>query len=656
MTQQPQQQQQQVQDAGKPTNTIGGKGAAYATKIIAKYKKAQQAHDYFLKSYGSDVLRAGVSSSPRAAAIRTMFLCILVAGPAGIVGCAILAATGIIGAWSPLLILAAPLPCCMLFVIRLYSLRDRISKRASGVDRELFFFSIYCDIIEQTGRGLYGAFMLLLEQQPDEDEANDPATKNNSRNNKKVTDNKAVRKRKINFGKRAPKNKTAARTSVSTPPKEKKSAELFPSMFAEARVIRRNILVFSKSFLDILYDTGVKHPSAEFRDFLRGYAVTQTTGGTSTKQFLHEKLREYQVAEKLRMDSYASKSEMLATVGSFGLVMFPIFITIGGIMIPPATLLLMCGAGLVGIPFAIMILAKIANGMSPVKAGEQKVQKVPIILAGATGAVGALFVLLLSGVFAVWEVVSVVIIVWAFSNFVMARGQLGEMERLERSVPAFVRDITQKMKSDPSFFSAFKSVEQVEGYTPEFNSVLHQIKSKVNVGVNISEALATSKTGSWLADCVLRLLSYAVRTGSVTPVVLEKLAMFGSHHQETRKQIAAQTATPLMTGYMGAIIVVMMLQMIPVSSFEDFAGGFDHIIQGETIDVTGADEGQQQLLTELNLVLVVVVAACSMFLVSQIRYATVLHSLHTGILTIVVMIVLEYGKYTAAGGAVMPFG
>ena len=56
---------------------------------------------------------------------------------------------------------------------------------------------------------------------------------------------------------------------------------MFPAMHRESMIIRREMRVFSKSFADVLHDLGTTHPSVAFRDFvLRGYAVSQTTGGS----------------------------------------------------------------------------------------------------------------------------------------------------------------------------------------------------------------------------------------------------------------------------------------------------------------------------------------------------------------------------------------
>ena len=545
---------------------------------MLRFGVIRRMHRYLAWRYSRDIPAAGIAASPRQKAAESVGAALLGVIPAACIAAVLYAATGTPYAF---LFLAAP-PA--LFFTKGMGLRDIARKRAAGADAELFFFAIYCDIMEKTGRGLHGAFEALGG-----------------------------------------------------------GGSMFPAMYRESLIIRREMRVFSRSFADVLHDLGAAHPSAAFRDFLRGYAVSQTTGGVGTSAYLHERLREYHTAARQRMDAYASTAEMLATIGSFGLAMFPIFVVVGGIMMDRYTLLFLCGFGILAVPAITAVLVARAAAASPVPAGRIPVRRAPVAAAGAAGA--ACFVLGMSSWW--WEMVAVPLAVWCIANHCMSRGRLAGMSSLERSVPSFVRDINQKMRSNPSFFAAFTSAEAMAPYTRQFNDVLRGVRSRVLLGVEISRALQEVRTGSWLADCVMTLMAQAARSGSVTPAVLDRLALFASHHVETKREMSAKTATPLMTGYMGSVIVVMMIIMIPVMSFDQFAA-LD-VLAGTVTDAAapdapypGYDAGG--LLAELNLVLVVVGAFCSMVLVSQIRYATILHSLHTGVLLAVIAGMLYYDR------------
>jgi len=351
------------------------------------------------------------------------------------------------------------------------------------------------------------------------------------------------------------------------------------------------------------------------------------------------------------MDAYASTAEMLATIGSFGLAMFPIFVVVGGIMMDQYTLLFLCGFGILAVPAITTALVARAAAASPVPAVKTPVRRVPVAVAGTVGVA-----CLLLGVSSWWEIAAIPLAAWCITNHCMSRNHLAGMSNLERSLPAFVRDINQKMRSNSSFFAAFVSAEGMAPYTVQFNDVLRNVRSRILLGVEISRALQEVRTGSWLADCVMMLMAQAARSGSVTPAVLDRLALFASHHIETKREMSAKTATPLMTGYMGSVIVVMMIIMIPVMSFDQFAA-LD-ILAGASATPDAPHPGYDtgSLLAELNLMLVVVGAFCSMVLVSQIRYATVLHSLHTGVLLVVITGMLYYDRFAGGAGApLLPF-
>ncbi|MDE0266328.1 MAG: type II secretion system F family protein [Thaumarchaeota archaeon] len=557
-----------------------------AGHAMLRFGVIRRMHRYLEGRCARDIPAAGIAASPRQKAAESVGATLLGVIPAVCISAVLYAAT-----WMPYAFLFLAAPPALLFM-KSMGLRDVARKRAAGADSELFFFAIYCDIMEKTGRGLHGAFEALGGSG---------------------------------------------------------SGSMFPAMYRESLIIRREMRVFSRSFADVLHGLGTAHPSAAFRDFLRGYAVSQTTGGVGTAAYLHERLREYHTAARQRMDAYASMAEMLATIGSFGLAMFPIFVVVGGIMMDQYTLLFLCGFGILAVPAITTVLVARAASASPVPAGKIPVRRVPVAAAGAAGV--ACFLL---GMSSWWEITAVPLVVWCAANHCMSRGRLAGMSSLERSVPSFVRDINQKMRSNPSFFAAFASAEAMAPYTTQFNEVLRGVRSRILLGIEISRVLQEVRTGSWLADCVMTLMAQAARSGSVTPAVLDRLALFASHHIETKKEMSAKTATPLMTGYMGSVIVVMMIIMIPVMSFDQFAA-LD-VLAGTALGAAAAPDAPYfghdagGLLAELNLVLVVVGAFCSMVLVSQIRYATILHSLHTGVLLAVITGMLYYDRLAGVAG------
>lgn len=566
-------------------------GGGRTVRVLMKYGVVRGAHDWFAERFAADVPAAGVAVSPRVKAAEAVEQVAYAVPPSVAAAVLLFLAVG-----SPLALACVAAPALVYFA-RLYGLRDKIRRRAQGVESELFFFVIFCDIMEKTGRGLYGAFEAVHEAGSGGQDGGQDG-------------------------------------------KNRQGGNLFPALRREALIIRREMEVFMRSFGDMLHELGYMHPSTEFRDFLRGYAVSQNTGGVGTAAYLSEKLREYHVAAKMRMDSYVSTAEMLATVGSFGLVMFPMFVVVGGIMVDGGTLLFMCAFGILFIPVIIVMLVKKAASASPVPAPRVKLDRRPLMAAAAAGAACAVLQL------EWWECAAIPLIVWSIANHVASRRLIAGAAGLEKSIPAWIRDVGQKTRSNPSFFAAFKATERSGAYTKQFNSVLRSVKSQVSLGITMSQAMQDARTGSWLADCVMRLMAHASKSGSVTPAVLERLALFASQYLETKQEMASKTVNSLMTGYMGSIIVVMMLLMIPSMSFDQF-GAYEELLEVGVsgVNLTDPTYDPGSLVADLNLVLVVVGGFCSMMLVTQIRYSTVLYSLHTGALLMAITVLLLYDKY-----------
>lgn len=539
-------------------------------RLLLRFPPFLRLHAFFLRWYTRDIPASGKAVAPKAVATRIIRWFALTLISSIAVSLALFHFTGMIFAF---LFLGLPPG---VFFIRMTSLRGSAKQRASKIEGELFFFVTFCDIMEQMGRGLNGALEMV----------------------------------------------------------QKEAASLFPAARTESLIISREMDVFYKSLDGVLRNVAAIHPSVPFREYINGYLTSQSAGGRGPVEYIHERLREYAVTTKQKMEAYGSKTEMLATVGSFGLVMFPIFIVIGGIFLDPQTLFFLGIFGVLFTPIIIVMLIQAVLSMSPVPPVRLKVPRYPIYAAAGAGL--ACFILGREP----WEIAIYPLMVWSVYNFILCKDSLLSRRKLERSLPVFIRDINQRIRSKPSFFVAFMEIERLAPYTPEFNDTLREIKRKTVLGKGISRALMESRTGSWLADSILMLLAFAARSGHVTESVLERLAQFCSHYLESRATMSEKTMTALMTGYMGSIIVVMMILMIPIMSFEQFAA-LDELVDADltpTFDMSGA-------VGDVNLVLVVVGAFSSMSLVCTIRYSTMLFSLHPAILLAAIAGLLYYDRY-----------
>ena len=138
------------------------------TREIMRWFVLQKIYAYFVKEYSKDIIPAGIATSPRHVATKSVLYTATAATAGIIIGMTIiLVLTSMIPAnqvihselFAPFVTIttAISLPAAIFFS-KLFGLRRVIKKRAKGVESELLFFTVYCDVMEKTGKGLRGAF------------------------------------------------------------------------------------------------------------------------------------------------------------------------------------------------------------------------------------------------------------------------------------------------------------------------------------------------------------------------------------------------------------------------------------------------------------------------------------------------------------------
>ena len=117
--------------------------ASGAVHAMLRLGAVRRAHRYLAGRYSRDIPVAGIAASPRQRATESVGAALLSVMPAVCVSAILYAVTGMPYAF---VFLSAPVA---LFFMKGMGLRDMARKRAAGADSELFFFAIYCDIMEK---------------------------------------------------------------------------------------------------------------------------------------------------------------------------------------------------------------------------------------------------------------------------------------------------------------------------------------------------------------------------------------------------------------------------------------------------------------------------------------------------------------------------
>jgi len=533
-------------------------------EILLGISVFQKFNSYFGIQYSKDIEPSGVAKTISAVSIKNLRIILISIIFSIIFSIALFFVTYHVVSFLFLLLPVG------IYMLNRYELRAPTIQRKNGVENELLFFSIFCDIMDSTQSKLYHIFEIIICD----------------------------------------------------------DSKLFTWIKKEGIILNRDVTDIGDSPLDALKNLANIHPSRLFAEFIQGYLTSQSAGGRDTGDYLVEKTREYHVLLKQKMSSYVETSDSITQIVSFGLIMYPIMIILSSTMTSGENLLLLIIFGFFFIPVVIFALIKKIESISPFSPDHIPIRRIPIISSAVTLLICVVIQL------EYWECLIFPLIIWSIINHIMIRKILTTNYNIDQSIPRFVRDINQSMLGGSSFLKSFNTIQEKKPYSTEFNQILHKIKKDMQIGEQINHIMLKIYTTSHLSKLIIRIISYAGDSGEITPSIMEKLAIFSNNYLESKTEINNKTTISIILTYVGSLIVIVLVLIIPSYNMNNFTSTIQEIT-----DVTLDDT-----LTSLNLMLVTMTSFLSMVLVSKIRYGTVKHSIHSGIVLCVILIILYYEK------------
>lgn len=461
----------------------------------------------FSKEYEKGIESSGVSKSLVDVSIKNLKM-IIITFVFSVIVSVVLYVT--LGSVVSFVLLVMPL---IIFLLNIFELRTPTTQRKNGVEKELWSFSIFCDIMDNTQSKMYNVFTSIVQD----------------------------------------------------------DSELFPFMKKEGLILQRDVMGFGDSAFNSLKNLASVHPSKLFSEFIQGYLTSQSVGGKETGDYIAEKSREYATILKQKMASYIETSDSISQMVSFGLIMYPIMVVLSSTMTSGDNLLLLITFGFVFIPIMIVILIKKIESMTPFSSDEIPFLKIPIILAILVLIIGIVLEL------NYWEIVIFPLIVWCVSNYTMIRKRLLVNSNTDKSIPRFVRDMNQAMLSGSSFFESFVFVQESASYTDEMNGILKRIRKDVILGEQLDESMLKIHTPSWLSNFIIKIISFTGKSGEITPEIMEKLAVFSNNFIESKTEISNKTGISVVLSYFGSLIVILLVLVIPSVSIGEMTEVIEEI-------------------------------------------------------------------------------
>lgn len=408
----------------------------------------------------ADLLAAGISTTPVAFYYRWVRLAAYAL--AGLAPAAVVLSFLL---RSPLPLAAVLAPVLILFAGPEFSVRNAAGDRRRGVEDELPFFAVYSAVMASAGVTLYEAMRRLI--------------------------GRGVYKRLEN----------------------------------DAVYLVRSVEFMGEDQMSALDRLARSHPSRAMRDFLYGYSSELRSGGDAAS-YLSGRADELLRWLQFRFDRYAD------SVSDMGEMMTAMFFVLPAIVLTTAFIAPGASMGMVwmmaglAIPMVGILVVMIIRSNQP-KTGDT-FQGNTYAGLGAGIAAGVLSFLAGEvfgrGAVPLWAPLAAALVAGAFAFGIPVHQKLRAIAEEERSLPDFLRDVTELRKAGYTITRAIMAVAQEGKYSAPLQDYLRRVAAALRLGSRLDEVRVRAQ--SWLANQVMFLLAQMEDSGGGTPKDLETLHNF----------------------------------------------------------------------------------------------------------------------------------
>lgn len=332
-------------------------------------------------------------------------------------------------------------------------------------------------------------------------------------------------------------------------------AKLFKWVKVECRIIYADITIRARDFVSALIDRGKDTGSLIYRRFLEGYAYIYSEGGdlrSFLKQQLEILMEDYRSRASKYIDTAATMSEINVIVST----LFPIFVIASSIVAPSL-------AGGLGVMTAALVAVFFMFSTLMVRSEQPKFgtgDRLP-----GTGILD-IVVPTVSGLVSffaskhAWTAIGVGFAAFGIVYGVRGMAQMRFVEKVEESLPTFIRDIASFRVAGKTIPQSIEVVYAEGRYTGEFRKVLADVIAEMRKSGRI-----ISNTGIWVVDYVFASLNAMHDLGGGTPAMISSLGSFIEDLEMEKEKVRRETFTPyilsLFAPLMFTTVITMMFAM-----------------------------------------------------------------------------------------------
>ncbi|WP_174448341.1 membrane pilin protein UpsF [Conexivisphaera calida] len=365
---------------------------------------------------------------------------------------------------SPLPLLAAAAPFIVIFLGPEIVVRNAASDRRSGAEDELPFLALYMSVMSSAGITLYEAM-----------------------------------KRLIGRG-------------------------IYRRLEADAVYLQRSVEFMGDDEMTAVDRLARTHPSRAVRDFLYGYSSEIRSGGDVAGYFwdrAEELLRWLQFRFERYADSVSDMGEMMTAM----FFVLPAIVLTTAFISPSASMgLVWLMAGL-AIPIIGIMVAMIIRSNQPKTGDKFEGNTYMGLAAGIVAGIASYIISLVAHAnLPLWAPLAAALVSGSVAFGVPVQMKVRAINDEERSLPDFLRDVTEYRKAGYTVSRAIISLAREGKYSKPLTVFLRRLSASLQMGLRLPEVKA--RANSWLVNQMVFLLGQVEESGGGTPRDFETMHAF----------------------------------------------------------------------------------------------------------------------------------
>jgi len=307
--------------------------------------------------------------------------------------------------------------------------------------------------------------------------------------------------------------------------------KIFREFEKDALLVSRNTTYFYKAPIEAIDEVGRIHPSEEVKLFYVGYSSEWYSGGDLTI-YLESKADDLLRDMRFKWTRYSQRASDWGEAIIALLFVAPVLLLTAAFVFPGTSLTILLAFLVLGIPIITAILFSLVGLSQPASRDFlEGPTSLSIIVCIVTIIITFVLGLPLWSVFAAG-------LAAAFGTYAIPiLFQMREIAREEKSLPIFLRDLTEYRKMGYDIAKGIRNLADAAPYTARFNYLLNFIVRQLNLGVPLSEIHLPSR--SWAVRTAFFILGQIVESGGGTVKCLESLATHMNDYIRIKRETKA---------------------------------------------------------------------------------------------------------------------